>query len=52
MFEDLTIVFNDGILEWLEMSFSVLSSNYGFVGAGVLLLPVLRRLVRIFNHSI
>lgn len=52
MFTDLTTVFNDGILKWLEMSFSALSTNYGFIGAGVLLLPVLRRLVRIFNHSI
>lgn len=52
MFDNLTTLWNDGIMEWFSMVYTALSTDYAFIGLGVLLLPVLRRLVRIFNHTI
>lgn len=49
MFQDLTYLLNYGIYVWLKMAVDALLSDYGWLGVGIILLPIVRRLIDIFR---
>ena len=49
MFDDLTFLLNNGIYVWLKMAVDALLTDYHWLGVGIILLPILRRLVNIFR---
>lgn len=49
MFDDLNTFVSSGLTVWLKMAVQALLNNYGWIGLGVLLLPLLRKLVSIFR---
>lgn len=49
MFTDLTMILNDGIYVWLKMAVDALLSSYAWLGVGIILLPIFRKLVNIFR---
>lgn len=49
MFQDLTYLLENGIYVWLKMAVDALLSDYAWLGVGIILLPVARKLVDIFR---
>lgn len=49
MFDDLTYLLNSGIYVWLKMAVDALLHDYAWLGVGVILLPIVRKLVNIFR---
>ena len=49
MFEDLTLLLNDGIYPMLLMAVQALLTDYAWLGVGIILLPIVRKLVNIFR---
>ncbi len=49
MFEDLTYLLNNGIYVWLQMAVDALLSDYAWLGVGIILLPIVRKLIDIFR---
>ena len=49
MFQDLTYLLDNGIYVWLKMAVDALLSDYAWLGVGIILLPIARRLIDIFR---
>lgn len=49
MFDDLIYLLDNGIYVWLKMAVDALLSDYAWLGVGVILLPIVRKLVDIFR---
>lgn len=49
MFDDLTYLLDNGIYLWLKMAVDALLHDYAWLGAGIILLPIVRKLVNIFR---
>lgn len=49
MFDNLTLFLNDGLYPWLRMAVDALLSDYSWLGVGIILLPIFRKLVDIFR---
>lgn len=49
MFDNLIYLLDNGIYVWLKMAVDALLSDYAWLGAAVILLPIVRKLVDIFR---
>lgn len=49
MFDDLTYLLDNGIYVWLKMAVDALLNDYAWLGVGIILLPIVRKLVNIFR---
>lgn len=49
MFDELTYLLNNGIYVWCRMAVDALLTDYKWLGAGIILLPIVRKLINIFR---
>lgn len=49
MFDELTYFLNNGLYPWLKMAVDALLHDYAWLGVGIILLPIVRKLVDIFR---
>ena len=49
MFDELRYLLNNGIYVWLKMAVDALLHDYAWLGVGIILLPIFRKLINIFR---